>query len=116
MSYHVRQEYSAESGALAESMPAALTAADDAAPAHAASKTPQDAGESHDAVEAVGVVKWFNDQKGFGFISDADGKDVFVHYAVIEGEGFKTLEDGERVHYAFVEGPKGRKATRVLRG
>ena len=67
-----------------------------------------------DAVLVTGRVKWFNDQKGFGFIDDA-GRDVFVHYAVIEGSGFKTLKDGESVRYAFTDGPKGRRATRVVR-
>ena len=60
-------------------------------------------------------VKWFNDQKGFGFLCDDEGRDVFVHYAVIDGEGFKTLADGESVHYDYVDGPKGRRATRVVR-
>ncbi|MGA2582000.1 MAG: cold shock domain-containing protein [Tepidisphaeraceae bacterium] len=65
---------------------------------------------------ATGKVKWFNDQKGFGFIaSDADGKDVFVHHTVIEGQGFRTLEDGETVDYEAESGPKGLKATRVRR-
>ena len=64
---------------------------------------------------SVGQVKWFNDQKGFGFISDDEGRDVFVHYATIEGVGFKTLGDGETVRYDFVDGPKGRRATRVVR-
>jgi CspA family cold shock protein len=65
---------------------------------------------------ATGTVKWFNDQKGFGFIaSSQDGKDVFVHHSVIEGEGFRTLAENEVVEYEFEDGPKGMKATRVRR-
>ena len=64
---------------------------------------------------ATGKVKWFNDQKGFGFISSEQGKDIFVHHSVIEGQGFKTLQDGESVEYDVEEGPKGAKATRVRR-
>ncbi len=65
---------------------------------------------------ATGKVKWFNDQKGFGFIStDIDAKDVFVHHSVIEAEGFRTLQDGESVEYEAEDGPKGLKATRVKR-
>lgn len=65
---------------------------------------------------ATGKVKWFNDQKGFGFISsDRENKDVFVHHSVIEGTGFRTLEDGETVEYEAEDGPKGMKATRVKR-
>ena len=60
-----------------------------------------------------GVVKWFNDAKGFGFIEHTSGKDVFVHYSVIDGDGFKTLKDGETVEYEFKEGPKGLQALRV---
>jgi CspA family cold shock protein len=64
---------------------------------------------------ATGKVKWFNDQKGFGFIASEQGKDVFVHHSVIEGEGFRTLQDGESVEYDAEDGPKGMKATRVKR-
>ncbi|HEX8341047.1 MAG TPA: cold-shock protein [Tepidisphaeraceae bacterium] len=65
---------------------------------------------------ASGKVKWFNDQKGFGFISmDETGKDVFVHHSVIEGDGFKTLRDGEVVEYEYEDGPKGIRALRVKR-
>ena len=65
---------------------------------------------------ATGKVRWFKDDKGFGFITDeAQGKDVFVHYSVIEGQGFHTLVDGEAVEYDVEAGPKGLKATRVKR-
>lgn len=65
---------------------------------------------------ATGKVKWFNDQKGFGFImSEQSGKDVFVHHTVIEGTGFKTLQENETVEYEFEDGPKGMKATKVRR-
>jgi len=65
---------------------------------------------------ATGKVKWFNDQKGFGFIaSEQDQKDVFVHHSVIEGEGFRTLQDGETVEYEAEASPKGLKATKVRR-
>lgn len=62
-----------------------------------------------------GVVKWFNDAKGFGFIEHTSGRDVFVHYSVISTEGFKTLKDGETVEYELKEGPKGLQASKVLR-
>lgn len=62
-----------------------------------------------------GVVKWFNDAKGFGFIEHESGRDVFVHYSVIECEGFRTLKDGEEVEYELQDGQKGLHAAKVLR-
>ena len=62
-----------------------------------------------------GKVKWFNNAKGFGFIEHDDGSDVFVHYSVIEIDGFKTLKDGEEVVYEMKEGPKGLHAVKVSR-
>ena len=62
-----------------------------------------------------GQVKWFNDAKGFGFIEHSNGEDVFVHYSVIEWDGFKTLKDGEEVEYELKAGQKGLHAARVAR-
>jgi len=62
-----------------------------------------------------GTVKWFNDAKGYGFIEHNTGRDVFVHFSVIEGEGYKTLKDGEPVEYDIIEGEKGLHAKSVRR-
>ncbi|RBP46828.1 cold-shock protein [Garciella nitratireducens] len=62
-----------------------------------------------------GTVKWFNAEKGFGFISREDGSDVFVHFSAINMDGFKTLEEGQEVQFEVVEGEKGPQATNVSR-
>jgi CspA family cold shock protein len=62
---------------------------------------------------AKGTVKWFNDQKGFGFISQENGPDVFVHFSAIEGNGFKSLEEGQAVDFDVVEDSKGPQASNV---
>jgi CspA family cold shock protein len=64
---------------------------------------------------ALGTVKWFDSKKGYGFILGPEGKDVFVHFSVIEGEGFRSLRDGEEVEYEFHEGDKGLLANLVKR-
>lgn len=64
---------------------------------------------------ANGTVKWFNESKGFGFITSEDGSDVFVHYSSIQGNGFKCLAEGESVSFDVEKGPKGQKATNVVK-
>ena len=64
---------------------------------------------------AEGTVKWFNDAKGFGFIQQDNGPDVFVHFSQIQGDGFKTLSDGDRVRFDVASGPKGPQSSNVSR-
>ena len=64
---------------------------------------------------AKGKVKWFNDAKGYGFITSEDGKDVFVHHSSITGDGFKTLKEGQDVEFEVTQGPKGDQATNVVK-
>jgi cold shock protein len=64
---------------------------------------------------ARGKVKWFNDQKGYGFITPENGKDVFVHHSAIQGDGFKTLQEGQDVEFDIVTGPKGEQASNVVK-
>jgi CspA family cold shock protein len=62
---------------------------------------------------AEGTVKWFNNDKGYGFISQADGEDVFVHFSAIQSEGYKSLEEGQAVEFEVTQGPKGKQASNV---
>ncbi len=64
---------------------------------------------------AQGTVKWFNDSKGFGFVTADSGEDVFVHHTSINGDGFRSLEEGQRVTFDIVAGPKGPQASNVCK-
>ena len=67
----------------------------------------------YEGVMETGTVKWFNNAKGWGFIAAADGSDVFVHYSAIEGDGFRTLIEGQPVEFEVNQGPKGLQASKV---
>ena len=62
-----------------------------------------------------GTVKWFSNQKGYGFISSELGKDVFVHHSVIQGDGYKSLDEGQQVEFEVQQGPKGEQAANVVK-
>lgn len=64
---------------------------------------------------AKGTVKWFNASKGYGFLSQEDGNDVFVHFSAIQGDGYKSLDEGEAVEFEVTQGPKGPQASNVVR-
>ena len=63
---------------------------------------------------AEGTVKWFNNDKGYGFISQSDGEDVFVHFSAIQGDGYKSLQEGQAVSFEVTQGPKGKLASHVV--
>ena len=77
------------------------------------SPTPQMQGRQERVAQYKGVVKWFNNAKGFGFIGREDGPDVFVHYSAIQSDGYKTLKEGDEVEFDIVEGQKGQQAGAV---
>ena len=64
---------------------------------------------------AKGTVKWFNNQKGYGFISVDDGKDIFVHYSAVKGDGYKSLQEGQQVEFDIIQSPKGAQASNVVK-
>jgi CspA family cold shock protein len=66
-------------------------------------------------MKANGRVKWFNDSKGYGFIEQEGGKDIFVHYTAIEGDGFKSLAEGQKVEFEIIDGAKGPQAAKVVK-
>jgi len=76
---------------------------------------PQDQQSARGKMKEQGTVKWFNNSKGYGFISRASGDDVFVHHSVIQGTGFKSLEEGDRVEFSVSQGPKGLQAGEVVK-
>ena len=74
---------------------------------------PASVGERKWSTLAQGTVKWFSNEKGYGFISQSDGEDVFVHFSAIEQEGYKSLQEGQAVEFEVTDGPKGKQASNV---
>lgn len=64
---------------------------------------------------ARGKVKWFSNQKGYGFVTTSEGKDIFLHYSAIKGDGYKSLQEGDEVEFEVTQGPKGEQATNVTK-
>jgi CspA family cold shock protein len=77
--------------------------------------TPDDRREFREVVHLKGTVKWFNAEKGYGFIQVEGGDDVFVHYSAIQGEGFKTLDEGQLVEFDITQGNRGPQAANVIK-
>jgi CspA family cold shock protein len=76
---------------------------------------PQAEGRGGQSSVANGKVKWFNNSKGYGFIQQEDGTDIFVHFSAIQGDGYKTLEEGQAVEFEVTQGPKGLQAANVAK-
>ena len=79
------------------------------------SGSPVQARKRRHLMKLIGRVKWFNDSKGYGFIEQDGGKDIFVHYTAIQGDGFKSLAEGQNVEFEITEGAKGAQATNVVK-
>ncbi len=77
--------------------------------------SPIQATKRRNLMKLIGRVKWFNDSKGYGFIEQEGGRDIFVHFTAIQGEGFKSLAEGQAVEFEITEGPKGPQAANVVK-
>jgi CspA family cold shock protein len=76
---------------------------------------PEEISQKGGILMPVGTVKWFNPEKGFGFITQSGGEDVFVHFKAIAGDGYKSLDEGQKVEFEVVKGPKGLQAANVVK-